>query len=101
LIKFFKNYRDFDYDPAKPYMNEFYRMAQHFGWGVRGKRYKKARKEFRAAMILQFNDIYGVDSKDLNIWSNLFSTLEVSGVPQEAERCKKVGELSKDDTPHI
>ncbi|KAG8681315.1 hypothetical protein FRC09_017570, partial [Ceratobasidium sp. 395] len=89
LIAFFKEYPEFDYDPTRPYMEQFYQMVKRLEWGLTGPRYKKAHTDLRKAMINQFNDIYGTDSEDYNVWSNLFSSLDIEDAPKDIKHCKK------------
>ncbi|QRV99805.1 hypothetical protein RhiJN_27824 [Ceratobasidium sp. AG-Ba] len=67
--RFFKKYPDFDYDPSLPIMKEFYKMCDLF-WPYLSEEEippekKHARKDFRKALVLQFNAIYGCDE---TIW---------------------------------
>ncbi|KAG8782960.1 hypothetical protein FRC12_020263 [Ceratobasidium sp. 428] len=89
LIAFFKEYPEFDYDPMRPYMEQFHKMAGQFGWGITGQRYKKAHDNLRYAAINQFNDIYGTDPSDYNLWANIFGSLDIEDAPKDVKHCKK------------
>ncbi|KAF8598043.1 hypothetical protein BDV93DRAFT_561732 [Ceratobasidium sp. AG-I] len=90
LKEFFARYSEFDYQEFKPYVGEFLRMRDHFQWGRRGKRYKSAKKAFREATLEQFNNIYGMDNKDMATLKTLFATIEAADMPEDAKACKKL-----------
>ncbi|KAG8729232.1 hypothetical protein FRC11_009256 [Ceratobasidium sp. 423] len=58
---FFAGYQKFNYDPTKPYTEEFIRMVEEFKWAEDSKKYKTARKRLNTASVLQFNENF--DSK--------------------------------------
>jgi hypothetical protein len=85
-------------------MAEFYRMCNHYGW--RGDKDKDghylnperevAGKEFKNALTLQFNAIYGTDENSLVAWQNLCIILNLGDVPEELHACRKVGASQSD-----
>ncbi|KAG8751877.1 hypothetical protein FRC11_008910 [Ceratobasidium sp. 423] len=87
-------YVGFKYDPTKPYMEEFYRMTNHFGWDSRGtekqqQKFRAARKGINKAMVHQFNEIFGKKNK-LAAWRNLCSVLDIAEIPQTRSECEEV-----------
>jgi hypothetical protein len=55
--------------------------------------FKKARQDLRVAMLREFNDIYGLDEKDIDVWRNLFHVVNHPDVPEAPgtpKACKKV-----------
>lgn len=71
-------------------------MIEQFDWKPpeHEQDIEKARKGLRLAMLREFNDIYGMDGKDMNVWRNLFGVLGYTDVPGSAKSCRKVGEQS-------
>ncbi|KAF8758439.1 hypothetical protein RHS01_02321 [Rhizoctonia solani] len=95
---FFNKYDDFDYDPTKPVMEEFYRMCDHYSWSSekdKNRRYlnkarEKAGEGFKDALTLQFNTIYGTDENSLLAWQNLCIVLNLGNIPEELNACRDV-----------
>ncbi|QRV85751.1 tyrosinase [Ceratobasidium sp. AG-Ba] len=92
--RFFKNYPNFDYDPSLPIMKEFHRMCDLF-WPYLPKEEipsdkKRARKDFRKALVLQFNAIYGCDENNLADWQKLCVVLNLEYIPDELENCREL-----------
>ncbi|KAF8682800.1 hypothetical protein RHS04_02058 [Rhizoctonia solani] len=93
---FFSEYDDFDYDPTKPVMEEFYRMCDHYLWSNEkdeNRRYldkdrEKAGENFKDALTLQFNAIYGTDENSLLAWQNLCIILNLGNIPEELNTCR-------------
>ncbi|CAE6444618.1 unnamed protein product [Rhizoctonia solani] len=88
-------YEGFDYDPTKPYMQQFYRMTNHFGWDSKGteeqkQKFQAAREGINKASVLQFNEIFGTDKKSVTAWRNLCSVLDVAYIPKSRFRCQEV-----------
>ncbi|KAG8769067.1 hypothetical protein FRC12_005189 [Ceratobasidium sp. 428] len=46
-------------------------------------------KSYRLALVLQFNETYGIDGNDLGSWQNLCRVVRVQGVPGTVSACKK------------
>lgn len=90
LESFFAKYQGFKYDPTKPYMDEFYRMTTQFGWNSKSAEFQQARQGLNEASVLQFNEIFGKDEKDLAAWRNLCSVLEIANIPKSLDGCKSV-----------
>lgn len=72
-------------------MREFERMKPKVTW-TKDRKFKHARKAFKKAMILQFNDIYGMDRNDLPTLQNLFAVIGDTSkdTPDKPSLCKKV-----------
>ncbi|KAG8706125.1 hypothetical protein FRC11_008495 [Ceratobasidium sp. 423] len=60
---FFAKYPKFNYDPTKPYTEEFIRMTEEFGWPENSKEYKNTRKKLNTASVLQFNENFDKEFK--------------------------------------
>ncbi|KAF8598045.1 hypothetical protein BDV93DRAFT_355326 [Ceratobasidium sp. AG-I] len=71
-------------------MGEFARMRVEMNWGLKGRRFKDAKKGFRKAMVLQFGDIYGMDKNDLPTLQNLLSVIRVPDTRDKVSECKKI-----------
>lgn len=52
--------------------------------------FKEVKDDFRGAMVLDFNDIFGEDENDLESWQRLCRMLEVSPIPTDIDSCHKV-----------
>lgn len=86
---FFSQYAGFKYDPAKPYMGEFYRMTNQFGWESKSDEFQEARKKINDASVLQFNAIYG-QRNSISSWRNLCSVLDIAEIPKTMDECRTV-----------
>jgi hypothetical protein len=40
-------------------------MCDYFGWGREDDEREEARKEFKTAMVLRFNNLYGIYVEDI------------------------------------
>ncbi|KAH7334204.1 hypothetical protein B0J17DRAFT_720624 [Rhizoctonia solani] len=88
-------YKGFRYDPAKPYMEEFYCMTNQFGWDSKGtkeeqEKFQAAREGINRASVLQFNAIFGTDEKDPAAWRNLCSVLDIAKIPKSRWGCREL-----------
>jgi hypothetical protein len=50
----------------------------------------KAWMDFRDALVLEFNEIYGTDENDLRSWQALCRVLSIVPVPAMLNECRKV-----------
>lgn len=50
-----------------------------------------AKRDFKAAMVKQFNDIYGTDPDNLENWQKLCHVLNIEPAPTSLEACREVG----------
>ncbi|KAG1835362.1 hypothetical protein DFJ58DRAFT_670416, partial [Suillus subalutaceus] len=68
---------------------EFYRMCDEFGWDKEDKEREQASRDFKDALVQQFNDIYGTDVNDLTSWRTLCQIVHVSPIPDTLESCRE------------
>ncbi len=87
---FFEKHPNFDYDPTAPIWMEFNRMCDEFGWNSDDYEMRKARRNFKSAMVQQFNDLYGTDEEDLTAWQKLCHILNIDPVPEGLKKCREV-----------
>lgn len=66
-------------------------MCDFFGWNKHNKNLKDAREDFKAALVKQFNDIYGTDADNLESWQKLCRVLHIVPVPTRLAECRQVG----------
>jgi hypothetical protein len=90
IDSFFAEHSDFDYDSSAPIWTEFNRMCDAFEWDSEDYEMREARRQFKSAMVQQFNDLYGTDEEDLNSWQNLCRILNIDPVPEGLKECRKV-----------
>ncbi|KAJ4266057.1 hypothetical protein NW762_004030 [Fusarium torreyae] len=64
-------------------------MCGFFGWDKHDDEMKIAREDFKAAMVKQFNDIYGKDSENIESWQKLCRVLEIEPIPGSLSECRK------------
>ncbi|KAG1751925.1 hypothetical protein EDD22DRAFT_915337 [Suillus occidentalis] len=95
LDTFFATFPKFEYDSSASAPLEFYRMCDEFGWNRenRGDRENREReqasRDFKDALVKQFNDIYGTDVNDLTSWRTLCQIVHVSPIPDTLESCRE------------
>ena len=92
IDKFFSTFPEFNYDNTAPFTKEFYRMCNFFNWSRENPYRNAAREEFRAAMVQEFNSLYGSDVDDLSSWQVLCRVVRINPVPDDIQICRKVGE---------
>ena len=69
---------------------EFDRMCDDFEWDSDDYEMREARRNFKSAMVQQFNNLYGTDEEDLNSWQNLCHILHIVPVPLGLKECREV-----------
>jgi len=89
IDEFFARYTDFPYNPATPVITEFNRLSKFFKWTAKSSEKRAARRAFRNAMVMQFNDFFGTDVNDIRSWHNLCQVLNIVPVPEGLGACKK------------
>ncbi|KAH6667241.1 hypothetical protein B0J14DRAFT_603024 [Halenospora varia] len=89
IDSFFAEHPNFDYDPSAPIWTEFNRMCDDFEWDSGNYEMRAARREFKSAMVQQFNHLYGIDEEDLNSWHNLCKVLKIEPVPEDLTECRE------------
>ncbi|KAJ4005955.1 hypothetical protein NW752_001201 [Fusarium irregulare] len=87
IDQFFAEYPEFDYNSSNPIWTEFYRMSDSFDWDSDDE--EDAKREFKAAMVKQFNDIYGTDPDNLQNWQKLCHVLNIEPVPSRLGQCRQ------------
>ncbi|KAF8545643.1 hypothetical protein OG21DRAFT_1398628, partial [Imleria badia] len=72
LEAFFANYAPrFQYNARASASLEFERLCNEFDWHKEDPRRKTAYRKFKAALVEQFNFLYGTDVNDIGAWQNL------------------------------
>ena len=87
---FFAQYPDFDYCKERPIVQEFYRMCDFFEWEGDDNEKKVAHEDFKTAMVLTFNTLYGTDVDDIDSWHKLCVALNISPLPKGLRECQRV-----------
>jgi hypothetical protein len=65
-------------------------MCDDFGWDSEDFEMREARRAFKAAMVQQFNGLYGTDQNDLPSWQRLCCILDIDPVPDRTKECREV-----------
>jgi hypothetical protein len=65
-------------------------MCDDFDWDEDSYEMRKAKREFKSAMVCQFNDLYGTDAGDLDSWKKLCRILNIEPVPEGLKECREV-----------
>ncbi|EEH40982.2 hypothetical protein PAAG_02958 [Paracoccidioides lutzii Pb01] len=89
VTAFFNQYPQFNYHSDQSIASEFYRMCDYFEWGKQNQDRKNALREFKNAMVMKFNDLYGSDTDDINCWHRLCIAVDIDPLPQTIKACKK------------
>lgn len=90
IANFFAAYPRFLYDPSQSFLDEFYRMCDHFHWRRNSQEKQVAREALHTAMVLQFNDVYGTDPNDLGSWQTLCQVIGMSPPRATLSSCRSV-----------
>ncbi|QRV99759.1 phosphate import ATP-binding protein PstB [Ceratobasidium sp. AG-Ba] len=90
IQKFFSQYPEYKYNPAGETMSQFQQMSQTFKWERGDRRMETARRQLRAAVTQDFNNIYGTDENDLTAWQSLCCVLQLPEVPDDLETCQQL-----------
>ncbi|QRV85704.1 hypothetical protein RhiJN_13722 [Ceratobasidium sp. AG-Ba] len=88
LVAFFAQFEGFEYDPAKSVASEFKRLKGTSRW-KKGIDRPQTLKNYKLALVLQFNDTYGTDQNDLGSWQNLCRAVGIENAPDTLSACKK------------
>ncbi|KAF8848879.1 hypothetical protein BDZ45DRAFT_605233 [Acephala macrosclerotiorum] len=86
---FFAQHEEFDYNPSAPVWAEFSRMCDEFGWYIEDYEMRNAKRNFKSAMVQQFNDLYGTDMNDLDSWHKLCRILNIEPIPEGLKECRE------------
>ncbi|RDW59062.1 hypothetical protein BP5796_11986 [Coleophoma crateriformis] len=87
---FFAQHPPFRHDSSAPIWSEFYRMCDDFDWGRHDPEMLEAKREFKSAMVLQFNGIYGKSERNMRSWKKLYRALNITPVPMDLNACRKI-----------
>ena len=91
LNDFFANYHPtFEYDPTRSASLEFYRLCDVFGWDREDPDRKEAHRNFKDALVEQFNRLYGTDKDNIEHWQALCYVIRIEPVPETLTACRKV-----------
>ncbi|KAG0705581.1 hypothetical protein DFH29DRAFT_267646 [Suillus ampliporus] len=86
---FFAGYSKFGYNPSASASLEFYRMCDEFDWDREDEEREKASRDFKDALVQQFNYIYGTDADDLTPWRTLCQIVHISPIPDTLTSCRE------------
>ncbi|KAG6371466.1 hypothetical protein JVT61DRAFT_9496 [Boletus reticuloceps] len=78
-------YPQFEYNATESASHEFYRLCDEFGWDRDDPERQDAHREFKNALVKQFNEIYGTDEEDLAEWKNLCHIVDIDPVPDDLD----------------
>ncbi|KAJ3491589.1 hypothetical protein NLI96_g586 [Meripilus lineatus] len=83
-------YSRFTYDPERPVMEQFYELCDLYRWDRDGPQRTEARKGIKAALVLEFNDLFGKDDNSLQTWVELATIIGLSPIPDEVNKCREL-----------
>lgn len=90
ISSFFTKYPNFPYNPKRGVAEEYYRMCDFFAWDKDDVEREEARREFKDAMVIQFNSLYGTDVANIENWHKLCIALYIEPLPETIHDCKEV-----------
>ena len=64
-------------------------MCEEFGWDMEDYEMREAKREFKAAMVREFNGLYGTNGEDLESWQKLCRILNIEPVPLKLKPCRE------------
>ncbi|RXW19643.1 hypothetical protein EST38_g6206 [Candolleomyces aberdarensis] len=97
LQTFFDGFQpQFQYNPLQPATSEFRRLAQVQGWNTNDQQYRQAHRQFKDALVGQFNSNYGMDENSLTGWQALCEALGIEPIPDSVREAKKVRFFEQD-----
>lgn len=64
-------------------------MCDEFGWNKENKEREQASRDFKDALVQQFNFIYGTDVDDLTSWRTLCQIVRISPIPDTLKSCRE------------
>ena len=71
-------------------MEQFYELCDLYRWDRDGPQKTEARKGIKAALVLEFNDLFGKDDNSLQTWVELATIIGLSPIPDEVNKCREV-----------
>ncbi|KAI1804819.1 hypothetical protein F4811DRAFT_518545 [Daldinia bambusicola] len=89
MDQFFAQHSDFRHDETAPVWDEFGRLCEHYGWKDEDFEKRVAKRQFKDALIAEFERIYGSDSTSLSSWQKLCRILEIHPIPDKVKNCRK------------
>jgi hypothetical protein len=95
IESFFAKYTDFEFDRTQSTMSEFTRLSQQRNWdpdssdSQLGYEARRAKKQLKDALVVQFNATFGTDEKDLNSWRELCRVIGIPA-PNTLAECQAV-----------
>lgn len=66
-------------------------MYDEFGWTSDDEEAKAAKKDFKAAMVQEFNTLFGTEVNNLDSCQSLCRILNIQPLPVDVKECHKVG----------
>ena len=90
LDSFFAQYPAFVYDQTSSSSEEFYRLCDFFHWDRDDPDREEAHDSFKAALVQQFNSLYGTEADDIESWRGLSLALDIVPLPDDLSEVKKV-----------
>lgn len=94
MDSFYSRYKSFTPNPNVSVIENFQLLTISQGWAPGGRARGRAYRNFRNAIIEEFNATYGTDDRDLSSWQNLCRVVGVEPVPETITQCKKVSSRS-------
>ncbi|TFK67489.1 hypothetical protein BDN72DRAFT_770668 [Pluteus cervinus] len=89
---FFSRFPQFNYNPHSHPSSEFQRLSTFNGWDWDDDdtewEAREARRNFRSALVMQFNATYGTDANSLVAWQELCRTLQYPTIPDTLRECR-------------
>ncbi|KAG9311186.1 hypothetical protein JVU11DRAFT_8259 [Chiua virens] len=87
---FFAGYAPrFQYNPIASSSLEFYRLCDEFGWDKEHPERIRAHQKFKDALVLQFNETYGINVNSLESWHNLCHVVRIDPIPEDLDTCRE------------
>lgn len=87
---FFAKHPSFAHNAKDPVWKEFKSLCKHYGWEYGDSKKDKAEREFKSALIAEFEAIYGKDPKSLESWKRLARSIGIHPIPDGIKECRKV-----------
>lgn len=81
MVSFFASYSDFKYNSRRSIVQDSYRMCDFFKWSKDCQDRSVAHVDFRTAMVLIFNELYGTNINNINDWHKLCVALDINPLP--------------------
>jgi hypothetical protein len=90
LQTFFDKFQpQFQYNTLQSATSEFQRLVQVKGWNTNSRQYRTTQRQFKDALVNQFNFNYGKNENSLTGWQALCEALGVEPIPESVSQAKK------------